>query len=55
MKINGQMHYLWRAVNHEGEVLESYATQERDKKAALKFIKKLMKRHSCPKTITTDG
>ena len=55
VKINGQMHYLWRAVDHEGEVLESFATKERDKKAALKFMKKLMKRHGCAKNITTDG
>ena len=55
VKINGQMHYLWRAVDHEGEVLESFATKERDKKTALKFMKKLMKRHGCAKTITTDG
>lgn len=45
MKINGKMHYLWRAVDHEGEVLESFATRERDKAAALKFMKRLMKRH----------
>jgi hypothetical protein len=44
VKINGEMHYLWRAVDHEGEVLESFATKERDKAAALKFMKKLMKR-----------
>ena len=49
------MHYLWRAVDHEGEVLESFATKERDKRAALKFMKKLMKRHGCSKTITTGG
>ena len=55
VKINGKMHYLWRAVDHEGEVLESFATKERDKKAALKFMKKLMKHHGCAKTITTDG
>ena len=55
VKINGQMHYLWRAVDQEGEVLESFATKERDKKAALKFTKELMKRHGCTKTITTDG
>ena len=55
VKINGQMHYLWRAVDHEGEVLESFATKERDKKAALTFMKKLMKRNGCAKTITTDG
>ena len=38
VKINGQTHYLWRAVDHEGEVLESYVTKTRDKAAALKFI-----------------
>ena len=43
MKINGEMHYLWRAVDHEGEVLESFVTKTRDKAAALKFIKKAMK------------
>ena len=55
VKINGEMHYLWRAVDHEGEVLESFASKTRDKPAALKFIKKLMKRHGRPKAITTDG
>ena len=40
MKINGELHYLWRAVDHEGEVLESFVTKTRDKKAALKFLKK---------------
>ena len=55
MKINGEMHYPWRAIDHEGEVLESYATKTRDKAAALKFIKKAMKRHGRPKVIVTDG
>jgi len=55
VKINGEMHYLWRAVDHEGEVLESFVTKERDKAAALKFIKKAMKRHGRPKAIVTDG
>ena len=55
VKINGEMHYLWRAMDHEGEVLESSATKERDKAAALKFMKKLMKRHGCARAITTDG
>ena len=40
VKINGERHYLWRAVDHEGEVLEGYITKKRDKKAALKFMKK---------------
>ena len=34
MKINGEMHYLLRAVDHEGEVLESFASKSRDKAAA---------------------
>ena len=42
VKINGERHDLWRAVDHEGEVLESYVTKKRDKKAALKFMKKAM-------------
>ena len=54
VKINGEMHYLWRAVDHEGEVLESFVTKERDKAAALKFIKKAMKRHGRPEAIVTD-
>ena len=40
---------------YEGEVLESFVTKERDKAAAMKFIKKAMKRHGQAKTITTDG
>ena len=55
VKINGEMHYLWRAVDHEGEVLEVLATKERDKAAALKLIKRLMKRYGRPETVVTDG
>ena len=55
VKINGEMHYLWRAMDHEGEVLESFVTKERDKAAALKFIKKDLRRHGRPRAIVTDG
>ena len=55
VKINGELRYLWRAVDHEGEVLESFVTKTRDKEAALTFIKKAMKRHGKAKSITTDG
>jgi len=55
VKINGEMHYLWRAVDHEGEVLESLATKTRDKAAALKLMKRLMKRYGKPETVVTDG
>jgi putative transposase len=54
VKINGERPYLWRAVDHEGEVLESIVTKTRDRKAALKFLKKSMKRHGRPVTIVTD-
>lgn len=55
VKINGETHYLWRAVDHEGEVLETYVTKKRDKKAALRFFKKTLKRHGSPVEIVTDG
>ncbi|WP_414692417.1 DDE-type integrase/transposase/recombinase [Phenylobacterium sp.] len=55
VKINGEMRYLWRAVDHEGEVLEALVTKTRDKAAALKFFKKALKRHGRPKAIVTDG
>ena len=54
VKINGVTHYLWRAVDHEGEVLESVVTKTRDRKATLKFLKKSMKRHGRPENIVTD-
>ncbi len=54
VKINGETHYLWRAVDHEGEVLESYVTKRRDRKAALNFLRKLMKRYGQPNVIVTD-
>jgi len=54
VKINGETHYLWRAVDHEGEVLETYVTKRRDRKAALKFLRKLMKRYGSPTVIVTD-
>ena len=54
VKINGVKHYLWRAVDHEGEVLESFVTKRRDKKAALKFLRKSLKRHRVTESIVTD-
>ena len=54
VRINGETHYLWRAVDHEGEVLESFVTKKRDRKAALGFLKKAMKRYGRPEVIVTD-
>ena len=55
VKINGETHYLWRAVDHEGEILESYVTKTRDKAAALRFLKKALKRHGRVEKVVTDG
>jgi putative transposase len=41
-------------VDHEGEVLEVFATKRRDRKAALKFLKRTMKRYGRPRSIVTD-
>ena len=54
VRINGETRYLWRAVDHEGEVLEVYATKRRDHRAALEFLKRAMKRYGRPATIVTD-
>ncbi len=54
VKINGENHYLWRAVDHEGEVLESFVTKKRDRKAALTFLRKIMRRYGSPKVMVTD-
>ncbi len=54
MRINGETHYLWRAVDHEGEVLEVFATKRRDRKAALKFLRRAMKRYGRPGSLVTD-
>ena len=54
VKVNGVQHYLWRAVDHEGEVLESFVTKKRNKAAALKFLRKVMKRYGNPQVIVTD-
>ncbi len=54
VNINGERHYLWRAVDHERQVLESYATGTRDKRAALRFLKKAVRKHGQPEVIVTD-
>ncbi|GAA4641463.1 IS6 family transposase [Pontixanthobacter gangjinensis] len=55
VKINSETHYLWRAVDQEGEILESYVTKKRNKRAALQFLKKALKRHGPAEKIVTDG
>jgi putative transposase len=55
VKINGKPCYLWRAVDHEGEFLEAVVTAKRDKAAALKLLKRIMKTYGRPRTVVTDG
>jgi putative transposase len=50
VRINGETHYRWRAVDHEGEVLEVFVTKLRDRRAALTFLKRTMKRYGQPRT-----
>ena len=55
VKVNGRLCYLWRAVDHEGEVLEAVVTTKRNKAAALKLLKRIMKKYGAPRSIVTDG
>lgn len=55
VKVNGNLCYLWRAVDHEGEVLEAVVTAKRDKAAALKLPTRIMKKYGPPQKIVTDG
>jgi putative transposase len=55
LKINGRLHYLWRAVDQDGDVLDILVQGRRDKKAAKKFFRKLLKRlRYVPRVIITD-
>jgi len=55
LKINGRPHYLWRAVDQDGDILDILVHSRRDKKAAKKFIRKLLKRlRYVPRVIITD-
>ena len=51
----GKRTYLWRAVDDEGEVLDMLVQRRRDKWAALKLMRKLLRKQGfAPKTVTTD-
>jgi transposase-like protein len=55
VKVNGKLCYLWRAVDHEGEVLEAVVIARRDKAAALKLLKRIMKKYGQARTVVTHG
>jgi transposase-like protein len=55
LKINGRMVYLWRAVDAEGEVLDVLIQSRRNKRAALKLMRKLLKKYAfVPDRLVTD-
>jgi putative transposase len=55
IKINGKIHYLWRAVDQRGDVLDILVTSRRDANAATRFFRKLLKGlKSVPTMLVTD-
>ena len=54
VKINGETHYLWRAIDHEGTILDCFVSKKRDRKTARKVLKRLVSRHGLPREIITD-
>jgi putative transposase len=55
VKINGKQHYLWRAVDQDGEVVDVYLQRKRDGAAAKRFFKRLLRNHGGePRKIVTD-
>jgi transposase-like protein len=55
LKVKGQWRYLYRAVDKYGETIDFLLTEDRDKEAALRFLKKAIRRNGSPETITIDG
>ena len=55
VKINGKQHYLWRAVDQDGEVVDVYLQTKRDGATAKRFFKRLLRSHGDePRKIVTD-
>ena len=55
VRIAGERMYLWRAVDHEGEVLDMLVQRRRDTRAALRLMRKLLKKQGvAPKLLVTD-
>ncbi len=55
VKIDGKQHYLWRAVDQDGEVVDVFLQSQRDGKAAKRFFTRLLKTHrNEPRKIVTD-
>src|SRR5499427_6571356 len=55
IKVKGQWRYLYRAVDKHGQTIDFLLTEHRDTEAALRFLKKAIRRNGLPETITIDG
>ena len=55
IKVKGEWRYLYRAVDKQGQTIDFLLTEHRDKEAALRFLKKAIRRNGVPETITIDG
>lgn len=55
IKVKGEWRYLYRAVDKQGQTIDFLLTEDRDKAAALRFLKKAIRRNGVPETITIDG
>jgi putative transposase len=55
IKVKGEWKYLYRAVDKQGQTIDFLLTEHRDKEAALRFLKKAIRRHGLPEKITIDG
>src|SRR5438067_9235076 len=55
IKVKGQWRYLYRAVDKQGQTIDFLLTEHRDKEAALRFLKKAIRRHGVPEKMTIDG
>ena len=54
VKIGGKQHYLWRAVDQDGEVVDIYLQKRRDAKSAKRFFQRFLKSSDMPREIVTD-
>jgi transposase-like protein len=55
IKVKDQWRYLYRAVDKHGQTIDFLLTEQRDTEAALRFLKKAIRRNGLPETITIDG
>jgi putative transposase len=55
IRVKGEWRYLYRAVDKQGQTVDFLLTEHRDQEAALRFLKKAIRRHGVPEKITIDG